>query len=166
MGGRKMNAVNEIKGLLFEELELIVRTTSNLIRRIEQDQWEYKPTDQMRTLRELVEHLVAIPSVDLLILKENPQEVIRQLESEISALSAPEELIEQMTSGLDDLKDYMQGLSDEDFLQKKTTPFYLENGSVQAKWLIEIATHAQHHRSQLFTYLKLLGHDVNMFDLY
>ncbi|WP_338463001.1 hypothetical protein V5G20_00985 [Brevibacillus borstelensis] len=79
-----MNAVNEIKGLLFEELELIVRTTSNLIRRIEQDQWEYKPTDQMRTLRELV----------------------------------------------------------------------------------EIATHAQHHRSQLFTYLKLLGHDVNMFDLY
>ncbi|MEJ8548357.1 DinB family protein [Brevibacillus borstelensis] len=161
-----MNGVNEIKGLLFEELELIVRTTSNLIRRIGQDQWEYKPADQMRTVRELVEHLAAVPSVDLLILQEEPQEVIRHREAEISKLSDPEKLIEQMTTGLDDLKAYMQGLSDEEFLQKKTKPFYLEHGSVQAKWLIEIVTHAQHHRGQLFTYLKLLGHDVNMFDLY
>ncbi|WP_370733829.1 DinB family protein [Paenibacillus dakarensis] len=37
---------------------------------------------------------------------------------------------------------------------------------MQAKWLIEIVTHAQHHRAQMFNYLKTLGYQVSMFDLY
>ncbi|USG65857.1 DinB family protein [Brevibacillus ruminantium] len=161
-----MNATHEMKALLFEELDLIVRTTAGLVRRIPSDQWEYRPIEQMRTLRELVEHLVAVPSVDLLILQEKTEADIRQLEAKIAELPDQEALIEQMVTGTNDLKAYMEGLSDEDFLQKKTKPFYLEHGTVQAKWLIEIVTHAQHHRAQLFTYLKQLGHEVNMFDLY
>ncbi|MFB9275384.1 hypothetical protein [Cohnella cellulosilytica] len=62
-----------------------------------------------------------------------------------------------MASGQADLKRYMEGLPDEDFLRKKTKPFYLEHGSVQAKWLIEIVTPAQHHRGQMFNYMKVLG---------
>lgn len=60
----------------------------------------------------------------------------------------------------------MNGLTDEEFMQKTTQPFYLEHGSTQAKWLIEIVTHAQHHRAQMFNYLKAQGYEVSMFDLY
>ncbi|WP_424765842.1 DinB family protein [Paenibacillus sp. sgz302251] len=161
-----MQAVKEIKDLLFEELELIVRTSSNLIRKISPQHWHYRPRENMRSLLELVHHLVAVPSTDLLILQEKSEQEIRALEGAISADLDQEQLIGWMTAGMEDVKKYMKELPDEEFLHKKTTPFYLEHGSVQAKWLIEIVTHAQHHRGQLFTYLKEQGYEVNMFDLY
>ncbi|MDQ7825218.1 MAG: hypothetical protein RDV48_20620 [Candidatus Eremiobacteraeota bacterium] len=34
------------------------------------------------------------------------------------------------------------------------------------EWLLEIITHGYHHRSQLFTYLKILGSPVDMSTLY
>ncbi len=60
----------------------------------------------------------------------------------------------------------MSGLSEHDFLHKQSKPFYMEHGSTQAKWLVEIVTHAFHHRAQLFTYLKESGLAITMFDLY
>lgn len=161
-----MPAVNEVKNLLLEELEHIVKTSSNLILKISPEHWDFKPHDNMRSLLELVEHLVSVPSSDLLILQENSEPVIRKLEADIAANRDKERLIEWMTAGFNEVKAYMEGLHEEDFLHKKTKPFYLEHGSVQAKWLIEITTHAQHHRAQLFTYLKMQGYAVNMFDLY
>lgn len=161
-----MSAVNEVKHLLFEELEHIVRTSSNLIRKISPEHFEYKPVENMRTLKELVQHLVSVPSVDLLILQEKGESDIRGLEGEINADTDHEALVRWMTSGMEDVKRYMEELPEEQFLHKATKPFYLEHGSVQAKWLIEIVTHAQHHRAQMFTYMKMLGYEVNMFDLY
>jgi uncharacterized damage-inducible protein DinB len=161
-----MEAVKELKELLYEELELIARTTSGLIEKISPEDWDYRPREHMRSLQEIVWHLVAIPSVDLLILQEKSQEEVRALEAQIEAGTDKEHLIESMRSGLDELKQYMDKLSDEEFLTRKTKPFYLEHGSVQAKWLIEIVTHAQHHRAQLFTYMKQKGYSVTMFDLY
>lgn len=161
-----MNTTNGVKHLLFEELELIVKTSSNLIRKILPEHGDYKPADNMRSLQELVHHLVSVPAVDLLILQEKSESEIHALEAEINAGSDPETLIGWMNSGTADVKQYMEELSEEEFLHKKTTPFYLEHGTVQAKWLIEIVTHAQHHRAQMFNYLKTLGYEVNMFDLY
>ncbi|WP_371268621.1 DinB family protein [Bacillus licheniformis] len=51
-------------------------------------------------------------------------------------------------------------------MTKKTKPFYLDEGMTQSRWLTETLTHIFHHRAQLFNYLKQLGYDVNMFDLY
>lgn len=161
-----MNAIYEMKHLLFEELELIVKTSSNLIAKIKPDHWDYRPAGNMRSLKELVQHLVSVPAVDLLILQENSQPVIQELEEKINAELDKDKLIGWMTSGAEDVKRYMDQLPDEDFMHKKTKPFYLEHGTVQAKWLIEIVTHAQHHRAQTFNYMKTLGYEVNMFDLY
>ncbi|GAB6929075.1 hypothetical protein JCM10914A_30580 [Paenibacillus sp. JCM 10914] len=162
-----MNDLNGLKQLLFEELELIVRTTTNLIHKIQDEHWGYRPAENMRTLQELVHHLVSVPATDLLILQEKSEAEIRELEASINADGVEKDkLINWMTSGLADVKSYMSSLTDEEFMQKKTKPFYLEHGSSQAKWLIEIVTHAQHHRAQMFNYLKEQGYEVNMFDLY
>ncbi|MDT3428122.1 putative damage-inducible protein DinB [Paenibacillus forsythiae] len=161
-----MQAVSVMKGLLLEELGHIVRTSSKLIAQISPEHRDYRPRDNMRSLLELAQHLVSIPSVDLLILREQGEPEIRRMEAEVNQDSAAEPLSAWMDRGLQDLKAYMEGLSEEDFLYKSTKPFYLEHGSVQAKWLIEIVTHAQHHRAQLFNYMKELGYKVNMFDLY
>lgn len=161
-----MNAVQEMKNLLYEELELITRTTSNLIAKIQPEDWDYRPAANMRTLRELVQHLTAIPSVDLLILQEKKEAPVREQEKVFYSETDKDKLTAGMSNGLEDLKHYMNGLTDDDFLNRKTRPFYLDHGTVQAKWLIEIVTHAQHHRAQMFNYLKALGYEVNMFDLY
>lgn len=162
-----MSQLTEMKQLLFEELEHIVKTSSNLIKKIADKDWDYRPADNMRTLQELVHHLVSVPGTDLLILQEKPVEDVRKLEGAIAADGGDKaKLIAWMDKGLADLKSYMNGLTDEDFLHKKTKPFYLEHGSVQAKWLVEVVTHAQHHRAQMFNYLKQLGYEVSMFDLY
>lgn len=162
-----MSQLVEMKQLLFEELEHIVKTSSNLIMKISDKDWDYRPASNMRSLLELVHHLVSVPGADLLIMREKPEEEVRQLEGAIAADGGDKEkLIAWMNKGLADLKSYMDGLSDDDFLHKKTTPFYLEHGSAQAKWLIEVVTHAQHHRAQMFNYLKAQGYEVSMFDLY
>jgi hypothetical protein len=38
-----MPAVNEVKDLLLEELEHIVKTSSNLILKISPEHWDFKP---------------------------------------------------------------------------------------------------------------------------
>ena len=162
-----MSQLVEMKQLLFEELEHIVKTSSNLIMKISDKNWDYRPASNMRTLLELVHHLVSVPGTDLLIMQEKPEDEVRQLEGAIAADGGDKEkLIAWMNKGLADLKSYMNGLTDDDFLHKKTKPFYLEHGSAQAKWLIEVVTHAQHHRAQMFNYLKAQGYEVSMFDLY
>ncbi|MEK3782229.1 MULTISPECIES: DinB family protein [unclassified Paenibacillus] len=162
-----MSQLVEMKQLLFEELEHIVKTSSNLIMKISDKDWDYRPASNMRSLLELVHHLVSVPGADLLIMREKPEEEVRQLEGAIAADGGDKDkLIAWMNKGLADLKSYMDGLSDDDFLHKKTTPFYLEHGSAQAKWLIEVVTHVQHHRAQMFNYLKAQGYEVSMFDLY
>ncbi|MBB6735688.1 DinB family protein [Cohnella zeiphila] len=162
-----MEAVNEMKKLLFEELEHAARTSAKLIARIDSKDWDYRPRDNMRTLLELARHVVSIPGVDSLIMQEKPEPDIRRREAEIAA-SGPEadKLNGWLDTGLQELRAYMDGLSDEDFLHRSTKPFYLPHGSVQAKWLIETTTHLFHHRAQLFNYMKALGYEINMFDLY
>ncbi|KAA8997926.1 DinB family protein [Paenibacillus spiritus] len=163
-----MQAVQEIQALLFEELSLIIRTTGQLLSRISAEHWEQRPQENMRTLRELAQHLVAIPEVDLLILRESPAEPVRALEAEIEASTGTDaaRLTARFESGAALLQDYMNALSDDEFLHKATAPFYVNHPTVQAKWLIEIITHAQHHRAQLFDRMKLLGYPVSMSDLY
>jgi len=161
-----MTPITEMKQLLYDELQLIVRTSTALLRRIRPEEWSYKPVPQMRTLGELAQHLALVPATDLLILKEEREGVIRELEGEYANVTDADKLAAVLEQGVTDLKAYMDALSEDDFLHKATRPFYLDHGSVQAKWLIEVVTHAQHHRAQLFTYLKQLGHEVSMFDLY
>ncbi|MNP68889.1 hypothetical protein D3C76_1649100 [compost metagenome] len=103
--------------------------------------------------------------MDLLILTEHSAEEVRVLEKRFAEIDF-NKLGDAMSEGLGTLREYMGTLSEDDFLHKKTKPFYLEHGSAQAKWLIEIVTHTQHHRGQLCTYLKIQGYDVRMSDLY
>ncbi|WP_188997868.1 DinB family protein [Paenibacillus nasutitermitis] len=161
-----MSGVMTFRDQLLEELELAVRTSAALITRISPEQWDYRPADNMRTLLELVHHLVSIPASDLAIMQEKTQEEVQNVEGQISGLSEPEQLAQLFRQNYETLHAYITSLSEEELLHKSTKAFYLEHGMVQSKWLIEIVTHSFHHRSQLYNYLKQMGHDLNFFMLY
>lgn len=161
-----MSAINEMKGHLYHELDVAIRTTRELLEKVKAEDWDYRPRENMRTLLELAHHLVLIPITDLAILQEQSQEEVHAYYNEIEGLDNPTELGAHFEQGAAALKAYMDDLTDTDFLHKETKPFYLESRKKQAAWLTEIVTHVFHHRAQLFTYLKQLGYEVSMFDLY
>ncbi len=161
-----MPALQQMKALLYEEMELIVRTSVNLLSKIKQEDLNFRPRENMRSLRELAEHLAAIPAVDLIILQQKTEDEVRTLEAVYAAEEKVDALSARMQDGVKALRDYMDSLTDDEFLHLQTKPFYLDHPTAQAKWLVEIVTHLQHHRGQLFTYLKMQGYEVNMFDLY
>jgi uncharacterized damage-inducible protein DinB len=160
-----MNATVSLTETLLEEFYTVVRTTSNLLKKADQTVFDFRPADNMRTFLELANHLVQISHVDLAILQEKSEKEIRELEKKLSAQNVAE-LTHVLEEGYHLLKSYFLSLSEEEFLNKETKAFYAEKGMTQAKWLVEIVTHAFHHRAQLFTYLKQTNHEVNMFDLY
>lgn len=160
-----MSDVSLMRDVLLEELKAGVRTTRNLLAKIEADQWTYRPAENMMSLLELARHLAQIPLIDLAILQEKEEVEVKRLEKETEYETA-DKLTALMEQGLEELSRYMKSLTEEDFLHKETRPFYANHLSTQAKWLTEIVTHVFHHRAQLFNYLKQLGHPVNMFDLY
>jgi uncharacterized damage-inducible protein DinB len=160
-----MNATVSLTEILLEEFYNVVRTTSNLLKKADQSVFDFRPADNMRSFLELANHLVQISHVDLAILQEKSEKDIRELEKKLSAANVGE-LIHVLEEGYHLLKSYFLSLTEEEFLKKETKAFYAEKGMTQAKWLVEIVTHAFHHRAQLFTYLKQTEHEVNMFDLY
>lgn len=161
-----MSGVIAIRNQLLDELELAVRTSEALITRIQPEQWDYRPAENMRTLLQLVHHLVSIPASDLAIMQEKTQEEVQKVETAVSGLTDPEQLAAQYRLHYETLHACMISLSEDELLHKSTKAFYLEHGMVQSKWLIEIVTHTFHHRSQLYNYLKQLGHDLNFLMLY
>lgn len=156
----------KVRDHLLEELELSVRTSGNLIQRIKLEEWAYRPQDNMRTLQELVYHLVSIPVSDLAILQERTGEEVSEVENRVQGMTDPGQLAAQFRANYESLRDYIVSLSEDELLNKSTRAFYLDHGMVQIKWLIEIVTHTFHHRSQLYNYLKQNGHDVQFFVLY
>jgi uncharacterized damage-inducible protein DinB len=160
-----MNVTVSLIEILLEEFYTVVRTTNNLLKKADQSVFDFRPADNMRSFLELANHLVQISHVDLAILQEKSEKDIRHLEKKLSAANVGE-LTHVLEEGYHLLKSYFLSLSEEEFLNKETKAFYAEKGMTQAKWLVEIVTHAFHHRAQLFTYLKQTKHDVNMFDLY
>jgi uncharacterized damage-inducible protein DinB len=163
--GITLNATASLTETLLEEFYTVVRTTNNLLKKTEPSMYDFRPADNMRSFLELANHLVQIPHIDLAILQEKSEKDIRELEKKLSAENVAE-LTHVLDEGYHLLKSYFLSLSEEDFLNKETKAFYAEKGMSQAKWLVEIVTHAFHHRAQLFTYLKQTKHEVNMFDLY
>lgn len=161
-----MHAVSMLRDELLAELELGIRSMEGLLKKVEEKDCTYQPAENMRNLEELARHIVSIPEIDLNLWQEKDEKTIRDLESKYEKLESAKELIEAMNQGFQLFKTYMLSLSDEDFLTKKTKPFYLEEGETQAHWLVEEVSHLFHHRAQFFNYLKQLGYDINMFDLY
>ena len=115
--------ISRIKDLLFEEMELALTTTCSLLSMIKEDQWEYRPHENMRSLIELACHLVHVPAQELAILQEQSMEQVRSLVISIMHLRDAAALSDVMHQGVAALKEYMNSLDEAELLYKSTAPF-------------------------------------------
>ncbi|MGC5775746.1 DinB family protein [Paenibacillus pabuli] len=161
-----MNGTLQIRDHLLKELETGVRTGASLIRLIRPEDWAYRPQENMRSLVELVHHFIQITASDLAIMQEKGEAEVGLVENSLSGIEDIEKLEATLWSNLEAYKAYILSLSEEDLLNRSTKAFYMEHGHLQAQWQIETLTHVFHHRSQLYSYLKQQGHELNFYMLY
>jgi uncharacterized damage-inducible protein DinB len=152
------------RGLLLAELERIARSCCHIARMARPEDYDFAPLQNMRTLFELANHLAQAPLVDLRIMSGAKQEEIRELEENLTRDDA-EGWCALLREGFSEVRRYMENLSFDQYENSSCTAFYGRT-QTNAQWLLEMVTHLYHHRSQLFTYLKLLGYPVNTKTLY
>ena len=152
------------RGLLLAELERIARSCCHILRQAAPEHYDFAPVRGMRTLHELSNHLAQIPLVDLRILRSSKQDEVRELEESLLREDA-DGWCALLREGYSEVRQYMENLSFDAYENNSGTAFYGRT-QTNAQWLLEIITHLYHHRSQLFTYLKLLGYPVNTKTLY
>lgn len=135
-----------------------------LFSEIQPDLTGWRPRDNMRTTMELANHVAQLPHVDLMILRGAAEADVRGLEVTLRRVN-PADLVAVWKTGVAAVTEYFTALTPEQFQTQVGKAFYGHEATMP-DWLMEIITHAHHHRAQLFTYLKMQGRPVDMFTLY
>lgn len=150
--------------LILEELRRIAKNCCKLLEMAKVEHLDYRPKENMRSLRELGNHLAQVPAVDLKIMRGVPESEVQKLEGSLMR-DDPRDWCAVMREGVDELAHFVEHLTYDEYENGSGTAFY---GRTQtyAQWLLEVVTHIYHHRSQFFTYLKLNGYNVNTRTLY
>ena len=157
------------KGLLLRELEWISGSCARLLMLAKPDDLDYRPKENMRSLRELGHHLAQIPAVDLAIMRGLKQEEVQaeedRLTREAEERSLPAGWQGVIAGGAKDLARTIEIMPMHEFEAGSGSAFY---GRTQtyAQWLLETVTHLYHTRAQFFGYLKMLGYEVSSRTLY
>ena len=158
-GALAMDRADLIKGL-----KGLSPSVLRLFSLMPEEKLEWRPVESMRTLLEVANHLAQIPSVDLAILNGAPHAEVQELERALFKTS-PAGLGPLWEGGLERLEQFYIALSPGEYAGGIGRAFY-GHEATYPEWLLEIITHGYHHRSQLFTYLKILGAPVDMSTLY
>jgi uncharacterized damage-inducible protein DinB len=157
------------RGQLLRELEWISKNAARILTIPRAADLDFRPREDMRTLRELGHHLAQIPSVDMAIMRGLKEEEVTAEEDKLAARAETEGLPNGWRSvlrdGSKDLARFMEQLSSAEYETGSGTA-YFGRTQTYSQWLLETVTHLYHHRSQFFTYLKLLGYDVGTRTLY
>ncbi|MFW9800284.1 MAG: hypothetical protein ACFFD9_07605 [Candidatus Thorarchaeota archaeon] len=129
---------------------------------------DFVPSEGMRTLRELANHLAQIPKNDPMVYSAEikDDEGIQEMEKKLWRDELAE-MTKVLDEGMDEAEARFVGMSDADFLDKKLKPFYEEGPAKNwAYYLPEMIAHIVMHKMQLWMYLKLAGANVDMHTYY
>lgn len=149
---------------LISEMQTLRRSLVKLLPELPSQAEDWRPRENMRSVWELATHLVQIPAIDLLILRQGSQAEVQALEAKLTA-ATPEGLLAIFDEGLAAVERYYGAVAAGEFEARIATAFYGHGMPLKA-WLLEIVTHTYHHRAMLHTYLKLMGRPVDMSYLY
>ncbi|GGB10968.1 DinB family protein [Macrococcus hajekii] len=118
-----------------------------------------------RTCQELMNHIVLIPEADYLLSQGASQEEISQFNRYwAKELTSTEMLEARLDLSFSILKDAYKELEPEELASKTTS--YWGTTYNQKEWLLVILSHLSHHRSQLYSFLKTEGvqMDITLFE--
>jgi uncharacterized damage-inducible protein DinB len=128
----------------------------------------FKPSDEMRSLFDVMNHLAEIPTIDLKFCKMqfNDFEEVHAMEKELRR-DTIDELLALYDRGMETIHEFISKLSDDQLTENSLKPFDQEGPPKSwAHYIPEITTHLAMHKMQLWMYLKLAGVPVSMWTYY
>ena len=146
------------------------RPAEALLRMVPADKLEWRPGSNFMSLGQVVCHLGEGTGAELrcLFTGQWPYSS-EQMEAAMKLENIPSCSVEEASHKLERdktvLRDFLDGISEEDFTQKIVSTPWGWQGKME-RLAISFREHFTNHKMQLFTYLKLLGLPVNTGSLY
>jgi len=150
-----------ISQLLLAELDLEVQANRDLLERLPEGNWAWKPHEKSMTLSRLATHVAEIPSWSKSILMADE---IDFMSPEMQAwvpreMQSKEEILTELESAAETCRGHLETTSDEDFEQIWTMKAGDQVAMQDKKYMVfrrQVLNHMVHHRAQLGVFLRLL----------
>ena len=134
---------------------------------VDQD-FSFSPKEGMKPLKDLINHLAQIPSLDFSFYKMDIEKIeqAQKMEKDLNRETI-DEMVEVFEKGIKRVVAYFKGMQDKEFLEENITPCYMKGPPKSwAHYLSDITRHLAMHKMQLWMYLKLAGKPVDMMTYY
>ncbi len=142
------------------------KPAENMIKMVPADKLDWKPGPNFMTAGQLIYHLSGGIAGELRMCIENswPKGEMSPTMTDMPSCNSQEALA-KLSQDQADLKQVLAGISEEDFATKTVSVPWGWKSTIEVMAL-NFRDHFQHHKMQLFLYLKLLGLPVNTETLY
>lgn len=130
--------------------------------------FSFSPKEGMKPLKDLINHLAQIPSLDFGLYKMDIENIeqAQKMEKDLNRETI-DEMLEVFEKGINKVVEYFKVMTDNEFLEEKLTPCYMKGPpKAWAYYLSEMTRHLAMHKMQLWMYLKLAGAPVDMMTYY
>jgi uncharacterized damage-inducible protein DinB len=147
--------------LLLAELDAEVQANRELLERLPDGQWDWKPHTKSMTLSRLATHVAEIPSWSNAILMADELDF---MSPEVKAwtpraMQSKEEILAELESAAETCRGHLEATSDDDFDRTWTMKAGDQVAMQETKYLVfrrQVLNHMVHHRAQLGLFLRLL----------
>lgn len=145
------------------------KPVETMIKMVPADKLDWKPGPNFMTLGNLIHHLSSGMGAELRMLTTNSWPKPEEMEASMKAGAMPSCTVEEALANIEKdkkaLSEVLAGVTEDEFAGKVySTPWGWQNKL--ERMALDFKEHFTNHKMQLFTYLKLLGYQVNTETLY
>ncbi|WP_088013877.1 DinB family protein [Gottfriedia acidiceleris] len=144
---------------VFQQLSLCVKSVLEMMDLINEEDLNFRPVDDKKSIGEVVQHLCELIGADMEIMRGASKEKMVQYYTLVKCKSIVE-MKSMLQKNLHELKDFYFNMNEEDLVEETTSYWGLQYSRFE--WLLEILVHFTHHRAQLHMLLVQKKGDINI----
>nr|WP_129689342.1 DinB family protein [Gottfriedia acidiceleris] len=144
---------------VIHQLSLCVKSVLEMIDLINEEDLNFRPVDEKKSIGELVQHLCELIGADIEIMSGASQEMMANYYTVVECKSLVE-MKSLLQKNFHELKEFYFNMKENDLVEKTTSYWGLQYSKFE--WLLEILVHFTHHRAQLHMLLVQKKGDINI----
>jgi len=150
-----------IAQLLLAELDTEIQTNRELLERLPEGRWDWKPHEKSMNLSRLATHVAEIPSWSNVILMSDELDFMSpEMQAWVPReMQSKEEILAELETAAETCRGHLEATSDEDFDRIWTMKAGDQVAMQEKKYIVfrrQVLNHMVHHRAQLGVFLRLL----------
>nr|WP_176525929.1 DinB family protein [Bacillus sp. AFS001701] len=126
---------------------------------INEEDLNFRPVEEKKSIGELVQHLCELIGADIEIMSGASQEIMVKYYTKVECKSLVE-MKSLLQKNFHELKEFYFNMKEKDLVEKATSYWGLQYSKFE--WLLEILVHFTHHRAQLHMLLVQKKGDINI----